>query len=295
MNLAFRYHSMYPSHLVLVSAEDPVAARVVERWGTPEATGLFVDGAPIRQLNSNTFILRRPGIHIHDEHVDLRLPPEIRDHRTTLIFPSIHRSEQNVECLTVHPVGNPGPSADVGGRARTLAPADARAMGAALRRLAERGAEAGLSATYEATHHGPEVDLPAFFVEIGYGTAAFPSDSAVQVLADVIPEITPETSDHVALGIGGGHYAPHFTDLTLRRRWAFGHILSRHALESIEKATAQAALKQTLGAEGVLFARAEDTKVPAFEGIGQRLRESGAPRRDSAPAPTDASRPASGT
>ena len=286
---------MNPRYLVLASEEDPVAARVRARWGTPEATGWVVDGTPIRRLGTEGLLLRRPVLHIHDERVDLRLPHELREGRVTLVFPSIHRSEQNVECLTVHPLGNTGPAAEVGGRPRTLAPTDPRRMVAVLRRLDEAARAVGLSATFEATHHGPELALPAFFVEIGYGLAAEPSEGAVGILAEVIPEIVADPADRVAVGVGGGHYAPHFTALALRRRWAFGHILSRHALEKIDAATAGAAWDGTDGAEGVLYARAEDAKLPALAGVGPRLRDGDAPFRATGTGPTGASRRASGT
>jgi D-aminoacyl-tRNA deacylase len=282
-------------YLVLISAEDPVAPRVAERWGTPEAVGGVVDGAPIRRLANGMLMLRRPGQHIHDERVDLRLPADLRERRPTLVFPSIHRSEKNVECLTVHPLGNPGSTAEVGGRPRTLVATDPRGMASTLRLLEERAAPLNLEVTYEATHHGPELGLPAFFVEIGFGDAARPSDEAVRALADAIPEIDPDPRDRVALGVGGGHYAPHFTDLALRRRWAFGHILSRHALAELDAATARTAWDQTEGAEGILYARAEDAALPAIVGLARRLRDGEAPRREPDPEPTVASRSASGT
>jgi D-tyrosyl-tRNA(Tyr) deacylase len=281
--------------LVLAYAEDPVAGLVLERWGTPEATGWVVDGAPIRQLAPGTLLLRRPGFHIHDERVDRRLPSELQDRRVTLVFPSIHRSEQNVECLTVHPLGNPGPSADVGGRPRTLVPTDPRRMTATLRRLDERSRPQGLRTTFEATHHGPEVALPAYFVEIGYGAAAAPSDDAVRVVADVIPEVEPDPEDRIALGVGGGHYAPHFTELSRRRRWAMGHLLSRHALATLDAPTALAAWRGSEGAEGILYSRAEDSTLPALAGLGRRLRDGEAPSRSDGRPVTGAFPPAAGT
>lgn len=286
---------MEPRYVVLVSAEDPVATRVAERWGTPEAVGGMVDGAPLRRLGESMLMLRRPGRHIHDERVDLRLPTEVRERRPTLVFPSIHRSEKNVECLTVHPLGNPGSSAEVGGRPRTLVPTDPRGMAATLRRLDEGARPQNLSVTYEATHHGPELGLPAFFVEIGFGDAAGPSEEAVRVLADTIPEIRPDLRDRVALGVGGGHYVPHFSDLARRRRWAFGHLLSRHALAELDPLTARAAWDGTEGVEGILYARAEDATHPSFAGLGPRLRDGEASRRDEDPDSTAASRSASGT
>jgi D-tyrosyl-tRNA(Tyr) deacylase len=282
-------------YLILVSSEDPVAVAVAARWGTPESTGWMVDGTAIRSLSSGALLLRRPGRHIHDERVDLRLPTPLREQRPTLVFPSIHRSEQNVECLTVHPLGNPGPLAEVGGRPRVMVPTDPHRMTGTLRALDERARGTGLSVTFEATHHGPEVALPAFFVEIGFGTASGPSEEAVRILADVIPEILPDPADRVALGVGGGHYAPHFTDLARKRRWAFGHLISRHSLAEIDGETASAAWAGTERAEGILYARAEDSRGTPFETVARRLRDGEAPRRAGEVSVPDASRSASGT
>jgi D-tyrosyl-tRNA(Tyr) deacylase len=286
---------MTSGYLVVLSAEDPVARAVGERWGTPEATGAHVDGSPIRQLTPAAWLLRRPGHHITDELLDRRLPTFVRDTRPTIIFPSLHRSERNIECLTVHPLGNPGPTAEVGGRPRTLVPTDPLRMTSVLRALHERAEPAGWPVTFEATHHGPELALPAFFAEIGFGTALEPPTEAVRVLADALLSFTVEPGDRAAVGIGGGHYAPHFTDLALRRRWAFGHLISKHALVGFEHRTAEEAFAQTPGAEGFLFARAEDARLPALDGIAPRRRDGEAPTREREGRTTGASRSASGT
>jgi hypothetical protein len=97
------------------------------------------------------------------------------------------------------------------------------------------------------------------------------------------------------VGVGGGHYVPHFTDLALRRRWAFGHLLSKHAIATLDAATARDAWTMTPGAEGIVYSRAEDARLPAFEGVGARLREQDAPRRGAEAPTTGASRSASGT
>ncbi|MGP8077971.1 MAG: D-aminoacyl-tRNA deacylase [Thermoplasmata archaeon] len=271
--------------LVVVSEPDPVASRVVEHWGTPPSTGEFVDGAAVRQLAEGVLLLRRPGPHISDEHLDQKLPASLQAERPSLLFPSIHRGEQNIRCLTVHPLGNFGPSADVGGRPRTVVLTDPPRMAAALRRLAEAGGSVGLPATFESTHHGPELGLPAFFMEIGYGTDPAPPPEAVGVLAATIRSLEVVPGDRIAMAVGGGHYAPHFTDLVLRRRWAFGHIVSRHSLQDLDRATAEAAYRETPGAEGLVFARAADADHPALGGLGPRLRETAAPARGGNDAP----------
>lgn len=153
-------------------------------------------------------------------------------------------------------------------------------MAGVLRELAYQARSVRVPATFEATHHGPELRLPAFFVEVAVLGSAEPSPEEVGAVAQAIRSASLEPGDRVALAVGGGHYAPRFTDLVLRRHWAFGHILSRYALEEIDAATARAAMDFTPGSEGMVLARARDRSHPALAGLGPILGETAAPPRD---------------
>lgn len=266
-------------YVVVLAHTDPVAQRVAETWGTLPATGLHVEGAALRALPNGALVLARPGPHVHDDRLEERLPAEVRAADPTLVFPSIHRSDSGLPCFTVHPLGNLGGAADVGGRPRTVVPAAPRLMTDALRRLDAGRATTGLRATFEATHHGPVTAVPAFFAEIGYGADAAPSPAAVGHLARVLQELEEAPDDRIVLGVGGGHYAPHFTDLALKRRWAFGHLVPRHALLLLDRATAHQVREATPGAEGALYARSADLGLPAAAAFQPRLSEGAAPRR----------------
>ncbi len=276
---------MDPEYILIVSDPDPVATAVAQRWGTPAATEWHVEGSPIRAVGSGVYLLRRPGWHIHDEHLDRLLPAELAARRPVLVFPSIHRSERGVAALTVHPLGNPGISHDVGGEPHRLNPTAPRLMTGALRSLAEGAKSLGVPATFEATHHGPSLDLPAFFAEIGFPEHEEPPADAVRILARALSDLTATVGDRVAVGVGGGHYAPHFTDLAVKRRWAFGHILSRHALAVADREIAESAYALTPGAEGILFARAEDAESSVCAGVARRLKDSEAESHLSPEAP----------
>jgi len=279
--------------LVVLSDTDPVAQGIAGLWGTLPATGDHVEGAAVRRLGRHQLVVRRPVPHIHDERLDRALPTSVLEQQPTLVFPSVHRSESGQRCLTVHPLGNPGGSVELGGRARTLVPTDPRGMSALLRELDAGATALGVPATYEATHHGPELKVPAFFAEVAVLGDEAPTPAEVSVLAEAIRSFREDASDRVALAVGGGHYAPRFGDLARSRAWAFGHILSRHALEDLTPGTARDALQATPGATGILFARAQDRSHPAFAGLAPTLRENDAPRRKGEA--TSTSLPTSGT
>lgn len=289
-----------PRYLLVLSDADPVANRVRDRLPMGRATGESVEGVPLRELVEGVWALRRPGLHIHDEHLDRRLPGTLREAGLPLVFPSIHRSERGVRCFTAHALGNVG-AAEVGGEAGVLGVSAPRLMTAALRRLHEEGRRLSLPATFEATHHGPALELPSMFVEIGSADDAEPPGEAVAALAEVLLELSEDGRDRVAVGIGGGHYAPHFTDLALKRQWAFGHLLARHAVAGVERELLERALALTPGAEGYLFHSAADGSEESARGLTPRLSEGLAARRPAGGAvgaPTSAGRgngPVAGT
>ncbi|HEV2316731.1 MAG TPA: D-aminoacyl-tRNA deacylase [Thermoplasmata archaeon] len=261
-----------------------MARSLAELWGTLPSSGFFVDGAAIRELGAGAWVLRRPGLHIRDERMDDRLPVELRTGRVLLVFASVHWSEAGPRCFTVHPLGNLGDSDQVGGRPRTLVPAAPAWMTGALRALSELAPSVARTACFEATHHGPSLGLPAFFIEIGGGTApGEPSADELSVLSRVLQQLRPTEGDRVAVGVGGGHYAPHFTDLALRRCWSFGHLVPRHFVENIDPETARSAVAVTPGCEGIVFARAADAQLPSWRDLTTRLRDQDAAPRAAAP------------
>jgi D-tyrosyl-tRNA(Tyr) deacylase len=272
-----------PRYVVILSDADPVARGVGEIWGTLPHAGPTVEGAPLRVVDKGVWALRRLRRHVLDDSLESRLPDTLRQARVPLIFPSIHRSRAGPRCFTVHPLGNLGDSAEVGGRPRTVNPTAPRLMAGALRAISEAARSQGLGASFEATHHGPSLTVPSFFVEIGGGPDPdSPSVPELQALARLLRGISEEPKDRVALGIGGGHYAPHFTDLALRRSWAFGHMVPRHALPSIDPMLARKLWEASPGAEGLLFARSGDADLPPWLAFGARLRDSDAPPRGDA-------------
>ena len=155
-------------------------------------------------------------------------PPEL------LVYLSKHRSESGTPSLTVHPIGNLG-SADFGGLARTLVPAAARAMTAALRALRREAAGLKYNVTFEATHHGPYLATPTFYIEQGSTEREWADREAARAIARTLLGLEPVDA-RIAIGVGGGHYVPRHTDVALERRVAFGHLLPAYALPSVDEA-----------------------------------------------------------
>lgn len=97
---------------------------------------------------------------IFSENIDKKIEADI------FIFASKHRSKENTKSFAVHPIGNWG-KAEFGGQERKLCFSSAALLKNLFIELNENGNNSGYEITMEATHHGPYIDKPAVFVEIG--------------------------------------------------------------------------------------------------------------------------------
>jgi D-aminoacyl-tRNA deacylase len=89
-----------------------------------------------------------------------------------------------------------------------------------------------LQVTYEATHHGPLMNNPSFFVELGGNEETIGNAKHARLLAQAIIDSIGAGADggydKVAVGFGGMHYPSKFTSLALSGKYAFSHIMSKH-------------------------------------------------------------------
>jgi D-aminoacyl-tRNA deacylase len=185
---------------------------------------------------------------VQAEDIDSRLAwPECE----LIVFPITHRSAEGVPSLTAHPPGNWG-KAELGGRPRWLPPTHAPLMKAALRSLRDEAAGTGHKVTMEATHHGPHVEKPIFFIEIGSGEAHWKDPAMGDIIARTLIRILSEPipACRVAFGIGGPHYLPNFNDIVLDTDIAIGHHCPKHHLPSLDE---EMVLK-AMAASGASFA-----------------------------------------
>lgn len=193
--------------------------------------------------------------HIFHDNVDLELSDVLKEKLECIIYASRHRSESGKKSLTVHPIGNFG-KAEFGGREKTLVPSSPHLMTQALRILRKKakGKELNFSVSFEATHHGPFLQIPTFFIEIGSDEKEWNNKMAGRVIAETILEIHSPNFP-VGIGIGGGHYAPQITDVALERKISFGHIAPTYALENFDSEMAKMIVNRTPGADKVYFHR----------------------------------------
>jgi D-aminoacyl-tRNA deacylase len=201
-----------------------------------------------------------PELHLNRDHLDRDLELAFDERVELVVYLSKHRSESGRPSLTVHPLGN-AHAADLGGQPETLVPSSPGWMTAALRALKHESRGLAYEVTFEATHHGPFLSAPAFFIEQGSTQAEWADREASRAIARTLIGLE-EIDAPFAVGVGGGHYVPRHTDLALRRRIAFGHLLASYAMEGSWDSLLSQAVDRTPGAtlayvHRKAFARAE--------------------------------------
>src|SRR3989344_1475102 len=141
---------------------------------------------------------------IYLENVDKKIDAYL------FVFATKHQSKEGVHSLSCHIPGN-WDKADAGGKDRKLCIAPAVLLKAAFLELNKLGKELHHELTLEVTHHGPYLEKPCMFIEIGSDEDNWQNKEAGKVISQVIIHLLENIDDimnnkknyKIAFGIGG--------------------------------------------------------------------------------------------
>ena len=174
---------------------------------------------------------------IDDKGLDL----EKIDQYDFVIFASTHKSDSREKSLSVHAPGN-WRQADLGGQQGKVCKTSAffqKQMFETLERNVKRYELPDYNVTLECTHHGPLIDKPCVFIEIGSTENEWNDKRAGFVIAktisDTIENFKENPYNEVAVGIGGPHYCPNFNKIQLNSNIAISHIMPKYVLPFSEE------------------------------------------------------------
>jgi len=167
-----------------------------------------------------------------------------------LIFLSRHKSESERPTLSVHTPGNLG-EASLGGLPEKVSISPASAMKEALIAMKKAQEEMDLKyeVSYECTHHGPSLNVPTMFVELGSSPNQWADSEAAEAVARGALAAASTASIGkeylTVLGIGGPHYNAKFTRKALTTEIAFGHIVPKYAVERLDERMLRQCVERT--------------------------------------------------
>ena len=162
------------------------------------------------------------------------------------IFISKHKSQSGIPTLSLHSIGNWNEN-KLGGKKGKLVLTSAIILRKTFLVLNEIGKNSGYEIVYEATHHGPYLEKPSFFIEIGSTSKEWSDKNAGNIIATtLLKSISIKDEEvQVAIGIGGLHTCPEFNKVVLRNKIAISHICPKYILPQISKEMIEEAIKKT--------------------------------------------------
>lgn len=192
--------------------------------------------------NIDTIVLETDTVYSDD------LPPA-----DTYIFATRHQSARGVHSLSVHAPGN-WSMAEFGGQDRKLCIAPADMLKKGLLALQDIAGETGFEITTEATHHGPLINTPCMFIEIGSSEKQWKDPESGKIIADAIKRIIHDSTTYKSsFFIGGGHYNHQANNILLRTEYSVGHICPKYALEHLDEHMLRQAIERTIPAPSCII------------------------------------------
>jgi len=258
--------------LIISSTEDPASTNIKNsllEQTTWEEHGTFYNTPVFRHASMNNLVIVTiPDKKIRHENIDTEVIEQLHIEPKIAIFLSRHRSKMGEPTLTVHPIGNYG-DAKFGGKPKTLIPAAPRMMTYLLRLIKKNLQLTDLKyqVCYEVTHHGPFLKIPTLFVEVGSTEIQWQQKEPASIIASSLLELLAKyhyeeeypNDIPVLLGIGGGHYAPRFTEVALAKKIAFGHMIPTYQIDggNIDDEILEKTIQATPNIKGVYLHKKE--------------------------------------
>jgi len=165
-----------------------------------------------------------------------------------IVFVSRHSSLSGIPTWSVHTPGNLANEAKYGGLPRKVSVSPASMMKNTLKEMAKIREETALNynVSYECTHHGPSLDAPTMFVELGSTPKQWVDLEAAEGIARaLINALCNDMTYPAAIGIGGPHYNEKFTEIALNTPVAFGHMIPKYAVPSVDASMVEQCVERT--------------------------------------------------
>ena len=186
----------------------------------------------LKKLGCKTKIEIIEGDLITAENIDKKYQTDF------IIFASRHKSEKETKTLSVHSIGNFN-DAKFGGKPGTLCLSNALINKVFFKKLNEiaKKENSDYELTMEATHHGPCIETPSLFIEIGSTEKQWKDKKAGKIIAEtIINSVNEKLEDcKIAFGIGGPHYCPSFNKIQLGDKIAISHVISAYSFPLTDK------------------------------------------------------------
>lgn len=158
-----------------------------------------------------------------------------------IVFASTHKSKKRKPSLCLHSAGN-WRSAELGGQPGKVCPTSSYVLKYLFQKLNEYANKdkeicEKYNITLEATHHGPLIDTPSCFIELGSSENEWGDEKAAKALARTIISLEKfeKNNDWIpCIAIGGTHYCSNFNKIQVNSNYAISHIIPEYSFPITE-------------------------------------------------------------
>lgn len=212
----------------------------------------------LEKLGKNLPVFTTEKRIVYAEDID----KELEDKKVNfdfLIFISKHQSEKHNKTLSVHAPGN-WKKAELGGKENEVCKSSAffvKHLFIELNKqneIAKQQGKPDYICTLECTHHGPYIEKPCCFIEIGSSEAEWKDKNAGKIIAKTLLEALKnwnKKNEEIVkswipcIGLGGPHYCPNLNKIQLNSQYSFCHVIPEYVLPLNEKMLKEA-MKKTV-------------------------------------------------
>ncbi|MBW2975836.1 hypothetical protein KY347_00150 [Candidatus Woesearchaeota archaeon] len=193
-----------------------------------------INGNEIRLYTTNSELT-------HAENIDRKIGADL------FVFISRHQAKEERKSLTAHAPGNFG-KAEFGGKEKRLCVCPAAYLKNIFNELHKNTLNSGYEASMEATHHGPFLEKPVLFVEIGTTEKEWEDKNAGKIIAkSLFNALNNKNNDYESVFvIGGAHYNYIANKLMLKTNMASGHICAKYNLENLNSDLIKEAMEKSV-------------------------------------------------
>ncbi|MFA6089677.1 MAG: D-aminoacyl-tRNA deacylase [Candidatus Woesearchaeota archaeon] len=186
---------------------------------------------------------------IHSENIDKKI------YADNFIFATKHQAASGTHSLSIHVPGNFG-MAGAGGKNHFLGKAMSSFMKYSYKRMQELSEGLNFQIIQECTHHGPCIDKPVMFIEIGSSQESWIREDAGKIIAQIIYELVvneiPILKEYAV--IGGMHYNYVADKINKNTEFCVGHICTKYNMDNLnEEIVEQIVLKSETSSVEFLF------------------------------------------
>jgi len=169
----------------------------------------------------------------------------IKTNSNLVIFATKHKGQERKN-ICLHTPGN-WDKAELGGKSSTLCISPSNYIKEAFLYLIKNN-KTDYEVTLEISHHGPFIEKPCFFIEIGSTEKQWIQPEPAKLIASCLEHLTKikPKKYKTAIGLGGSHYCHNFNKIESSTDFAFSHICPKYHLDKLNKELLQQAIDKSL-------------------------------------------------